>query len=77
MVCTTTGGTRAELEADAHHTATVEQVLRPIPGGVLAFTGMTVLPSFVSYAPASMDRAVPRAELERLGIHPRALLSEP
>jgi NAD(P)H dehydrogenase (quinone) len=69
MVCTTTGGTRAELDADSRHTGTVEEVLRPVTGGVIAFTGMTALPSFVSYAPASLTAERRAGEFDRLGEH--------
>lgn len=53
MVAMTTGGTKHELEADAHITGSVEHNLRPITGGIMAFTGMSVLDPFVAYAPAA------------------------
>lgn len=69
MVSTTTGGTRAELDADSRYTGTVEEVLRPVTGGVIQFTGMTPLPSFVSYAPSSMTAERRSEEFDRLGEH--------
>lgn len=55
MLSFTTGGTAAELMADRKHTGTVDEFMRPFAGGVLTFTGMQVLPPFISYAPASLD----------------------
>lgn len=55
IVVTTTGGTRSELDADAGVTGTVEELLRPVSGGILRFVGMSVHPAFVAYAPASLD----------------------
>ena len=76
MISTTTGGTRAELDMDARYTGTLEDVLRPITGGVIAFTGMTPLPSFVSYAPAAMSNEGRLAELDRLGQHISAAIAD-
>jgi putative NADPH-quinone reductase len=53
MLSLTTGGTAQELEADRQHTGSIEEFLRPFNGGVLAFTGMEVLPPFIAFAPAS------------------------
>lgn len=57
MLAVTTGGTREELHADSAVTGTVDEILRPISGGVLRYVGMDVAPAFVAYAPASLDPA--------------------
>jgi NAD(P)H dehydrogenase (quinone) len=69
MLSVTTGGTRAELDADRHHTGTVEEFLRPFSGGVLAFSGLEVLPPFISYAVNGAGEEGRRAELRRLEAH--------
>jgi len=73
LLSITTGATREELDADAGHTGTLTEVLRPVAGGVIAFTGMTALPPFVSHAPASMAPSARVAELQRLAHHLQAL----
>jgi putative NADPH-quinone reductase len=57
MLSITTGGSRAELDADRGFTGSVEEFLRPLGGGVLAFTGLTVLDPFVAYAVGAMNWA--------------------
>lgn len=69
MLSTTTGGTLEELDADSTFTGSVDDFLRPITGGVLQFTGMTVLPTFVSHAPASMSAVRRKQEFRRLQNH--------
>lgn len=63
MLSLTTGGTARELEADRRHTGSVEEFLRPFTGGVLAYTGMDVLPSFIAYAPARLGQEARRNQL--------------
>lgn len=63
MLSFTTGGTAAELMADRKHTGTVDEFMRPFSGGVLKFTGMQVLPPFISYAPASLDEDGRRSQI--------------
>jgi NAD(P)H dehydrogenase (quinone) len=63
MLSLTTGGTARELHADRRYTGSVEEFLRPFSGGVLAYTGMNVLPSFIAYAPASRGDEGRRAQL--------------
>jgi len=55
LLSITTGGSRVELDADRGHTGTVEEFLRPLGGGVLAFTGMRVLDPFIAYAVGAMS----------------------
>lgn len=75
MVSFTTGGTRAELDADSGITGTVEEFLRPFTGGVLRYTGMEVLPAFGAYAPAALPPPEREAELARYRAHLEAVLA--
>ncbi|MFS8980745.1 NAD(P)H-dependent oxidoreductase [Cupriavidus necator] len=63
MLSFTTGGTAVELLADRKHTGTVDEFMRPFSGGVLSFTGMQLLPPFISYAPSSLDHGGRQAEI--------------
>lgn len=69
MLSVTTGGTEAELAADSRHTGTVDQILKPFTGGVLAFVGMTVLPPFLTYAVGAMDGQARTAALDAYRRH--------
>jgi len=73
LLSITTGGSEAELRTDERHTGTVEQFLRPFGGGVLAFTGMTVLPQHIVYAAGSLGEASRRARLRAWQGHLRTL----
>lgn len=56
LLSITTGGSRAELDADAVHTGSVEQFLKPFTGGVLAFSGIEVEEPFIAYAVGGMGQ---------------------
>jgi putative NADPH-quinone reductase len=66
MLSLTTGGTRAELDADSRYTGTVEQFLKPFVGGVLAYCGMGVLDPFIAYAVGRMNEGGRRTTLDLL-----------
>ena len=76
MLSVTTGGSEVELWHDAPVTGSVEDVLRPLTGGVIRFTGMRLLPTFISYAPARMSAEGRTAELGRLEEHLRGAVAE-
>ena len=61
----------------------MEELLRPFNGGVLAYTGMEVLPPFIAYAPASLGEegrhgqlAGYRRHLERHALKSKALFKD-
>jgi len=54
LMSITTGGSRAELDADIAHTGSVESFLKPFSGGVLEFVGIDVLPPSIIYAISSL-----------------------
>jgi putative NADPH-quinone reductase len=76
MVSVTTGGTKEELDADAHITGSLDEFLRPFTGGVLKYVGMKLLPTFAAYAPASASLEVRQQILSEYGAHVRKQLEE-
>ena len=66
FVSMTTGASREELDKDRGYTGTVEQFLLPLTGGVLRFTGLTLVDPFIAYEVASVAPAGRKAILQLL-----------
>ena len=67
LVLMTTGG--PDIAYNGGKNGDMETILFPIHHGILYFTGMTVLPPFISYAPARKTDQERKQELARLRTH--------
>lgn len=65
MVLMTTGG--PDIAYNGGKNGDMDTILFPVLHGMFYFTGMTVLPPFISYAPARKTEEERESELKRLG----------
>lgn len=63
FLCFTTGG--PEVAYNGGKNGDLDNILFPIHHGMLYFTGMTVLPPFISFSPARLDANERAAEIQR------------
>lgn len=71
FITMTTGG--PETAYNGGKNGDLETILFPIHHGIFYFTGMTVLPPFISFSPARKSTAELSQELERYGTHLNSL----